>query len=129
MFLRFVRSRIDMTSLVHATFGREKITYSIPGSCDFCHDLSPLMEKGRLLNFDHRKGKIFGHSKCLQYSAGLFHEDDSWDSKLVAKELERIKKLICSSCKKIKDKRKLGAGCGCAFNRYPAYTTISSDPS
>ena len=77
------------------------------------------MPKGRLLTFDTKKSSIVAHSKCLQFSANLFQEEDaSWDTKLVEKELGRISKLHCGTCKKRGMKPWGGAGCGCAYSRF-----------
>ena len=69
-------------------------------SCGFC----PLTassevkeELGRLVEFEGLN--LSAHSKCLQFSANLYQDEDaSWDPKLVAKEFKRIKKLKCSVC-------------------------------
>ena len=87
--------------------------------CAFCHDILPTIDKGRSVTFKHKSGKIVAHTKCLQFSSNLYEEeDDTWDTTLVYKELARIKKLVCATCKKRKGARKAGAGAGCANARY-----------
>ena len=89
-----------------------------PDSCAFCHDIRPEIEKGRQVTFKHKTDKFVAHTKCLQYSSNLFQEEDAgWDTKLVVKELARIKRLACCTCKKVKGARRNGAGAGCANGR------------
>ena len=88
-------------------------------SCDFCRNLAPEVEKGRLVKFE--SVDIVAHSKCLQFSANIYQDENStWDPELVSKELKRAQLLRCALCK---EKGKKGdslkrAGCGCAYGRY-----------
>lgn len=88
-------------------------------SCDFCQNVAPEFEKGRLVKFE--SVDIVAHSKCLQYSANIYRDEDgSWDPELVAKELKRVFMLRCDLCREKGKNGALlkGAGCGCAYFRY-----------
>ena len=84
--------------------------------CAFCYK-GEADDRGRLVAFDHRGASIVAHARCLKFSANLYQEEDAtWAPKLVFAELERIKKLSCTVCRRLQGKRSNGAGCGCAYS-------------